>query len=223
MTRHRWRHDVVQWLTLIAAIPLLWLIWPAWLGGANSIVVVSGSSMLPTYENGDVLVVRTGSPDVGDVIAFRVPGRAGQIVHRVIERRPDGTMLVQGDNRITPDLPLPSDADVVGVVAIHVPHGELLVRVLTSPMVLGIAAGCWVFGRGLRKHLHVHLDANREPRAVPPGSGGGVELGEDVDGLRMATDPRLDELALLRSRKAGLLDRGPVHEAVPEPGDQLGA
>lgn len=98
--------DIACWLELLVAIAVLWFLWPAWLGGSTSIVVVSGTSMEPTYDDGDVLLVREGRAAVGDVIAFHVPGREGQIVHRVIERRADGTLLVQGDNRNTPDLPV---------------------------------------------------------------------------------------------------------------------
>lgn len=145
--------DIACWVRLLLAIGLLWLLWPAWLGGSTSIIIVSGTSMEPTYQNGDVLVVRAGRPDPGDVIAFRVPGRDGQIVHRVVERRSDGTLLVRGDNRDTPDLPLPTDADVIGIPLVHLPHGEQLLRLATSPLVLGVGAGCWVIAHGLRKCL----------------------------------------------------------------------
>lgn len=146
--------DIACWLELLVAIAVLWFLWPAWLGGSTSIVVVSGTSMEPTYDDGDVLLVREGRAEVGDVIAFHVPGREGQIVHRVIERRADGTLLVQGDNRDTPDLPVPRDADVVGIALVHLPHGEPLLRLATSPLVLGVGAACWVIAHGMRKYLH---------------------------------------------------------------------
>ena len=82
MTRRRLT-GAASWLELIAAVAVLWVLWPAWLGGGTSLIVVSGVSMEPTYRDGDVLLVYDMQPEPGDVIAFHVPGRKGQIVHRV--------------------------------------------------------------------------------------------------------------------------------------------
>lgn len=153
MTRRRLT-GAASWLELIAAVAVLWVLWPAWLGGGTSLIVVSGVSMEPTYRDGDVLLVYEMQPEPGDVIAFHVPGRKGQIVHRVVERRPDGRLLVQGDNRATPDLPLPSDADVIGVAVLEIPFGRHLLRLATDPLVLGVGAACWVLAHGIRRALH---------------------------------------------------------------------
>jgi signal peptidase I len=136
----------------VLVVALAWLVWPAALGGSTSLVVVAGASMEPTYHTGDVLIVKRRAPSVGDVIVFTMPKRDGQIVHRVLERRDDGTMLVQGDNRSTPDLPLPTDADVVGVVRALIPQGWIVVKLLTSPLVLGVGAGSVVLARAVRRH-----------------------------------------------------------------------
>lgn len=150
----RWchRHCVGHWVMLAVVVVLAWMVWPQALGGSTSLVVVAGSSMEPTFHTGDVLIVKRRTPSVGDVIVFTIPNRDGQIVHRVIERRGDGTMLVQGDNRSTPDLPLPTDADVVGVVRALIPQGWIAVNLLTSPIVLGVGTACVVLARTLRRH-----------------------------------------------------------------------
>ncbi len=145
--------DVASWVELLLTAAGLWLLLPAWLGGGTSLIVVSGVSMEPTYHDGDVLLVRDTRPEPGDVIAFRVPGLEGQLVHRVVERRPDGRLLVQGDNRATPDLPLPSDADVVGVAVLEIPFGQQVLRLATDPLVLGVGAGCWVIAHGIRRAM----------------------------------------------------------------------
>ncbi len=152
MTRRRLT-DAASWCELIVAAAVLWMLWPAWLGGGTSLIVVSGVSMEPTYHDGDVLIVHDMHAEPGDVIAFRVPGREGQIVHRVVERRSDGRLLVQGDNRETPDLPLPSDADVIGVAVVQIPFGKQLLRLATDPLVLGVGAGCWVIAHGIRRAM----------------------------------------------------------------------
>jgi signal peptidase I len=142
-------------------VVLLTFLWPAGFGGSTHLVVVSGSSMEPTYHTGDLVVVRERRPEVGDVIAFRIPGREGQIVHRVLERRSDGTLLVQGDNRRSPDLPVPTDADVMGVASLLVPRGAVVVQLLTSPLVLGVAVASWIVASGVGRQRREIATARR--------------------------------------------------------------
>ena len=151
--RRRSSPHVMRWSMIVLMAGMAWLLWPASYGGATTLVVVSGSSMEPTYHTGDVLLMRETQPEVGDVIAFRVPGDNGEIVHRVVERRADGTLLTQGDNRDTPDLPLPTDADVVGVSVLLLPQGWWVLAVLTSPLVLGVGAAAIILARSLRLHV----------------------------------------------------------------------
>lgn len=150
--KRRTAPHVMRWPLIIVLAVTAWMLWPAAYGGATSIVVVSGTSMEPTYHTGDVLLVRKTEPQVGDVIAFTVPDGEGEIVHRVIERRSDGTFLTRGDNRETPDMPLPSNADVVGVSMLLIPQGWWLVKLLTSPMVLGVGAAALMVASALRRH-----------------------------------------------------------------------
>jgi signal peptidase I len=150
------RHCLAHWMLLMFIAAFAWAMWPTQFGGNTSVVVVSGPSMEPTYHSGDVLIVRKKTPVVGDVIVFTVPDRKAQVVHRVIERRSDGTMIVQGDNRSTPDLPLPRDSDVVGVAIQIIPQGWILLRLLTSPLVLGAAAGSYVLAAVIYRHQHPH-------------------------------------------------------------------
>lgn len=155
-------HRTAAVVGVVVCIVLLWLLWPARFGGSTTFVVVSGSSMEPTFHTGDLLVVREGVPRVGDVVAFRIPGRDGQIVHRVIDRRADGTLLVQGDNRESPDMPMPTDADVIGVSSLLVPRGAIWVRLLTSPLVLGVGVGSWVLASGVHRHRRDHARVLRQ-------------------------------------------------------------
>lgn len=155
-------HCLTHWIALLFLAVVAAVMWPAQFGGSTSLVVISGPSMEPTYHSGDVLIVRKKTPAVGDVIVFTVPERNARIVHRVIERRSDGTMVVKGDNRSTPDLPLPRDSDVVGVGIQLIPRGWLLLRLITSPIVLGAGVGSYLLAVAIHRHQHP------QPRPGPP-------------------------------------------------------
>ncbi len=123
------------------------------------LTIVSGTSMLPTYEPDDLLVTwRSGSYDVGDSIVYRIPeGETGggiHVVHRITAVNPDGTYTLLGDNNDGEDLWTPSDADVQGRVALAVPRGGLAIRWFFSPAALAlltgvlVAASVWEWQRG---------------------------------------------------------------------------
>ena len=84
--------------------------------GSTPYVVRSGS-MSPSIRVGDVVVARALPADariaVGRVMVFVNPARSdGELlVHRVIERRDEGTFTTQGDNNVFPDsTPVPRSA-----------------------------------------------------------------------------------------------------------------
>ena len=80
-----------------------------------------GKSMLPTFPEGCRLVVvrvpiaevKVGSID-GDVISTRYRGR--NVVHRAVQRRPDGSLVTWGDNNPAPDRETTTETNYVGVV-----------------------------------------------------------------------------------------------------------
>jgi signal peptidase len=114
---------------------------PALLGGPATYLVVRGTSMLPIYETGDLVILHDQpSYGVGDVVGYRVPAHeigAGRIVlHRIIGLAPDGFVL-QGDNNQAPDPWTPSTADVAGRIWIVVPVIGRLILWLYQPIVLG--------------------------------------------------------------------------------------
>jgi signal peptidase len=100
-----------------------------------SMVVIEGISMEPSYERGDVAIVRekvdVDSLRVNDVILFR-EGRL-PVVHRIIaiEEGPDGPVFTtKGDNVDRPDPPVTADA-VEGKVVFLIPelgHVNLWIR-----------------------------------------------------------------------------------------------
>lgn len=64
------------------------------------IVAVESNSMVPEFQRGDLLVIQ-GVPaadlGIGDIVVFSVPDKGVPIVHRLVDRNPDGTFQTKGD------------------------------------------------------------------------------------------------------------------------------
>jgi signal peptidase I len=71
------------------------------LGTDMPVVAVESNSMLPTFAQGDILILH-GVPSqqisVGDIIVFSPGPQQTPVVHRVVEINPDGTFQTKGDN-----------------------------------------------------------------------------------------------------------------------------
>ena len=131
--RRSWRPlaSAAAWVVVAIAA---WFAWPVALGGSTSYVFVSGESMTPGYQPGDLVIARAGEPTVGDVIIYAPNGFGGaQIVHRIIGGDAESGWVVQGDANSFIDPFTPSCDEVVGIVVAHVPHMGGLMRVLLSP------------------------------------------------------------------------------------------
>ena len=69
------------------------------------VVAVESNSMVPTFYQGDILIIQgvrnpseyTDMLKVGDIIVFSVTGREIPIVHRIIEINPDNSYQTKGD------------------------------------------------------------------------------------------------------------------------------
>ncbi len=121
-------------------------LWPANLGGVTRLVVVSGESMEPTYDLGDIVVTRDRpTTAVGDVVVFEVPEgdeAAGMLViHRALSVEPDGRFITQGDNRSTPDQWPLTEENIVGQPIFHIPRGAEALNLVRQPLVIAALAG----------------------------------------------------------------------------------
>lgn len=113
-----------------------WYLWPTQLGGDTSIVVVSGSSMEPTFYGGDMVIARKTEPSVGDAIVYAPEDLDGsQIVHRIIGGNADEGWQMQGDNNDFVDPFTPKGAEVKGVVLVHYSNFGRVTVLLLNPMV----------------------------------------------------------------------------------------
>jgi signal peptidase len=131
----------------IAAFAVFLAVWaivlrPQAIGGPALYIVIRGSSMLPTYENGDLVVVEAAPAyAVGDVVAYRVPkGEIGEghvIVHRLSAADNDGHFFVKGDNNNAPDPWKPAPTDIAGKAAVSIRGVGRVVAFIHQPFVAG--------------------------------------------------------------------------------------
>ena len=142
-------------LGLILTVMLGWFLFlrPVDLGGGTAYVIVSGDSMLPAYEPGDLVITRareTYAP--GDVAVFTIPkgqpggGSDARIIHRLTGGNGQDGYTAQGDNRDNPDPWTPTDRQVIGSEWLHLPDvGQWLQTLLSPPVVAALAGGLTTF------------------------------------------------------------------------------
>ena len=130
------------WIPILVGAVAVALVSPI---GPLRLVVVGGDSMRPTYEIGDLLLVRRDHhPDIGDIAVYRVPrGQAGAgylVVHRVAGF--DGNRYVfHGDNKQLADSWYPRPGDILGRPVARVPAVGKFAFGLSSLLVLIVVAG----------------------------------------------------------------------------------
>ncbi len=161
MAKRRWVTALqVGGLVLTVGLVSAWLIFlrPTALGGTTSYVFVEGQSMEPTMHTGDLAIVRKGSYDVGDTVAFHVPEaelKDQTIIHRIVAGDSTNGFKMRGDNNDQPDQWQPTDEDIVGELWINVPNGGTIAHASTAPLPLAgiaivLALTMMISGRGKR-------------------------------------------------------------------------
>lgn len=125
---------------LLVLAPLLVAAVPQAVGASHSYVVLS-SSMTPTVEAGDMVIVDDRAPTAiegGDIISYRAPEEEKAIVtHRVVEVvKRDGKRLfrTKGDANEEVDPYLVSKEDLIGEVAFVIPYAGYFVQFAKSDM-----------------------------------------------------------------------------------------
>ncbi|MDP9250510.1 MAG: signal peptidase I [Chloroflexota bacterium] len=135
-------------VTLLAAVAVVWAftLRPQTLGGPAMFVAVRGTSMLPTYQHGDLVVVESATRyKIGEVVAYRVPaGQVGEgkvVIHRIIGGDGVRGFTLKGDHNTAPDPWFPRQADMVGVATFRLPNAGRLIALVQQPVILaGLAA-----------------------------------------------------------------------------------
>lgn len=156
-----WLGRILGWAILIA---ILVLIWPSSLGGATTIVVVSGQSMEPTYHSGDLVVLRKrANYEVGDVIAYRPFDTVrASVIHRITAIDEAGGLMIRGDNNDFDDPFEITHDDIQGAALFMVPKVGKFFVFLSSPWVwislLLIAVGIYFYPPKIKEPVELDLE-----------------------------------------------------------------
>lgn len=127
------------------------LLRPESLGGTTAYLVVRGDSMLPTYETGDLVILRADrSYRAGEIVAYRVPagelGAGHIVIHRIVGGDGSTGFQVEGDHNPAPDPWRPRTTDIVGAPWLVLPGAGRILATLHQPVVLGALAAALVVG-----------------------------------------------------------------------------
>lgn len=152
-SRHRLprARRILAWTaTVIVAAVWLTVLRPTVWGGPATYIVIRGTSMLPTYQPGDLVLVRRAAQyGPGDIVAYRVPdddvGANMILIHRIVDGSPGQGFVLLGDNNEDEDVWNPKDSEIVGRPLIHISSAGLILTNLRSPLVLAsLGAGAAV-------------------------------------------------------------------------------
>ena len=120
------------------------------LNGPAHYVIVSGHSMEPTLQSGDLaFLVRHSSYRRGEIVAYRI--RAGEegagsvVIHRIIGGSAASGYVTKGDNRKGRDTWRPDPGDVIGSMAFRLSGAGAVPVALATPVGLGAVAGVLAF------------------------------------------------------------------------------
>ncbi|EQD42601.1 signal peptidase I, partial [mine drainage metagenome] len=125
---------------LLAALPVIALCLAAWtalaplqFGGATSYVITTGTSMLPRYHAGDLVLLRhEPSYRVGEVAGYHNAQLGVTVMHRIIAVE-GGRYYFKGDNNNFTDSYHPTAAEIVGAEWVHLPGWGNLLLTLRAP------------------------------------------------------------------------------------------
>ncbi len=139
---------VLYALTGLFVLAIAVVFWPRALGGRVQLISVSGTSMLPTYKSGDLIVaVRDKAVETGEIAIYSVPSphcAAGKLViHRLVDSTDKG-LLFKGDNRPSRDPFYVPAGNVQSRPWLHIGGLGRVVSLFLKPWVLMLVVGLLV-------------------------------------------------------------------------------
>lgn len=156
-------------VAITAALLVLVALRPPSLGGSLALAIVSGRSMHPALEPGDLVVVRRRARyGIGDVVDYHIPSgpfRGRQIIHRVVGGDAASGFELRGDNKPDSDLWRPRPSDVVGRQWVRVPFAGRVLVLLRAPAFVAAAAAGAAFAY---VYLRKSEDDDRQAGGEPP-------------------------------------------------------
>ena len=135
---------------LTMAVGWLLTLRPVQLGGPADYVMIRGTSMLPTFRSGDLVIVKQRSSyGKGDVIAYKVPagdlGAGLVVIHRIVGGSATDGFVTRGDNNAADDDWRPTVEDVLGTPAVRVPKLGGVLAFFHAPLPLACLGGAIAF------------------------------------------------------------------------------
>ncbi len=153
MKAPRARTWLVTLVIVVAAGSALLLVGPRALGGPTSILAVSGTSMEPRIDAGDLIVVRAGGPyRVGQIVAYHNIPAAATFLHRIVGVRGTG-FVMKGDHNGWTDPGTAQPDQVVGSLWIRIPGAGSPFKWVANPLHGALLAAAAAFLIGLREIL----------------------------------------------------------------------
>lgn len=118
---------------------------PTFLGGPATYITVSGRSMEPTLDSGDLVILRErGTYEAGDIVAYRIregePGAGNRIIHRIVGGSGIEGYVTRGDNRDSDDQWRPTDDEVLGELWMRLPGVGERLPLLRAPVIVATLA-----------------------------------------------------------------------------------
>lgn len=111
------------------------------MGTPHLIGIANGTSMIPTLQTGDLVILQARVPEdieVGDIVVF--VNDAGQVImHRIIEIQYEGDAYryyTQGDNNAFRDWGYCTFENIIGVVVLIVPFLEYISIIIFTALVV---------------------------------------------------------------------------------------
>ena len=119
-------------LLLIPTVSVFILVLPFIVSYGEQIMVVTSTSMLPTLQPNDLIVIKpavVSQVSVGDIIVFDSHFELGKIVHRAVEIKHDNGktgIITKGDNVPRQDGWIVYDDSMIGIVEKTIPYFGVL-------------------------------------------------------------------------------------------------
>lgn len=161
----------------LASLFLALIVWvmfaPAQLGGQVTYVIVDGNSMEPTFQRGDLLLIRNRSVyGIGDAVTYRDADLGKYVFHRIIDLSLDRFVL-QGDNNTWIDSYQPAREDIVGKLWVHIPKLGKAIEWLRLPVNMAIAVA--LLGGSLMYGMIQPARKEKKKNKVPANPSGNLE------------------------------------------------
>lgn len=141
MKRPVFRKILAACAVLAAALAAWFFVAPRAVGGSSAYFVISGSSMQPGLEGGDLAVVRVAdSYQAGDIVAYRSDIAGKTFVHRIV-RSEGGRFVLKGDANEYVDSTRPDAGQIEGKLWFAVPGIGSGLGWLAVPLHAALAGG----------------------------------------------------------------------------------